>query len=274
MSANVIDLAHSTLVDDQVNGLAVILHIQPVSDIQPLPVYRQRLICQCIGNHQRDQLFREMIRSIVVGAPTDGHRKSVGSIVRLNQQICRCFGAGIRRTGMDRRFFGEEEIRPVQGQVAIHLVRRHLMIPCNAILPAGIHQHSCAQNVGTQKDFRILNGAIHMALCRKIHNNARFLLFKECVYRITVADIRLYKAKVRLIHQRLQRRKIARIGQLVQTNQPVIRVLLCHMEQKVGANKAGTACYNDIHTLTVPFRFCPRTELLTLPSATVRRCSP
>ena len=66
--ADVVNLAHAALVDNQVNRLAVIFHIQPVADIQAFAVDRQRLIRQRVDNHQRNQFFRKMIRPVVVGA--------------------------------------------------------------------------------------------------------------------------------------------------------------------------------------------------------------
>ena len=44
MAANVVDLAHPALMDNQVNGFAVILHIQPVPDVFSLSIDRQRLV--------------------------------------------------------------------------------------------------------------------------------------------------------------------------------------------------------------------------------------
>ena len=74
VTTDVVDFTNTTLVDNQINGLAVIFHIQPVTDIKTFTVNRQRLICQCIGNHQRNQLLREVIRTIVIGATGNGHR--------------------------------------------------------------------------------------------------------------------------------------------------------------------------------------------------------
>ena len=81
MSADIVDLAYTAIVDDQVDRLAVILYIQPVTDIFALSVYRKRLVIQRIGNHQRNELLREMIWSIVVGTSADRHRKSISPMI-------------------------------------------------------------------------------------------------------------------------------------------------------------------------------------------------
>ena len=74
VTADIVDLANTTLVDNQVDSLAVVFHIQPVADIQALTVNRQRLVSQSISDHQRNELLREVIRTIVVGATRDRHR--------------------------------------------------------------------------------------------------------------------------------------------------------------------------------------------------------
>ena len=45
----------------------------------------------------------------------------------------------------------EEQIRPVQGQVAVDLVSGDLMIALHAVLPAGVQQHLSTHDVGFQK---------------------------------------------------------------------------------------------------------------------------
>ena len=65
---------------------------------------------------------------------------------------------------MNRGLLGEEQIRSVQGQIAVNLIGGNLVITGDAVLAAGIHQHLSAQNVGLQEDLGILDGAVNMAL--------------------------------------------------------------------------------------------------------------
>ena len=66
VSAHIVDLTHAAFVQNKVNSLAMILHIQPITDIQALAIHRQRLVSQGICNHERYQFLWEMIRSIVI----------------------------------------------------------------------------------------------------------------------------------------------------------------------------------------------------------------
>ena len=68
MAADVIYLAHSAVVDNKVNSLAVILDIKPVTYILACAVNGQRLVSQSVCDHQRDKLLGEVIGTVVVGA--------------------------------------------------------------------------------------------------------------------------------------------------------------------------------------------------------------
>ena len=88
-----------------------------------------------------------------------------------------------------------------------------------------------------------------MRFCRKVDHDIRMLFFKQFVYRFTVADVGLHKTKIRVIHNRCQCGQIACVGQLIQTNDPVIRILFQHVEYKITTNKTSTAGNNNIHDL-------------------------
>ena len=138
VSAHVVDLTLMPLADDEVDGLAVILHIQPVAHVQALTINRKRFVVEAVCDHERDQLLGEMIRAVVVGAAGDRHRQAVSAVIRLYQQVRARLGAGIRGAGVDRRGLGKEQIGPVQRQIAVDLVRGHLVEAPEAMLAAGI----------------------------------------------------------------------------------------------------------------------------------------
>ena len=55
--------------------------------------------------------------------------------------------------------------------------------------------------------------------------------------------------EIGIVHHGSQGGKIACIGQLVQADDPVIRIFLQHMEHKVTTNKTSAAGNNNIHDL-------------------------
>ena len=84
-----------------------------------------------------------------------------------------------------------------------------------------------------------------MALCGKVHHDVWVLFLKELINRFPVADIRFAEAEIRPVHDRGQGGQIPRIGQLVHADDPVLRMLLQHMEDKIAPDKSGTAGHND-----------------------------
>ena len=68
VTANIIDFTDATTMHYQIDGLAVILHIQPVTDIKALAIDGKRLVIETVRNHQRNQLLRKMIRPVIVAA--------------------------------------------------------------------------------------------------------------------------------------------------------------------------------------------------------------
>ena len=247
VAADVVYLAHPSAADDEVDGLAVILHIQPVPDVQALAVHRQRLVVQRVGDHQRDQLLREVIRAVVVGAAAHRDRQAVGAVICQHQQVSAGLGAAVRAGGVDGRLLGEKQVGTVQRQVAVHLVGGHLVIPLDAVLPAGVQHDLRAQNIRLQKDLRVLNGAIHMALGGEIHHHVRMLLLEQVIDGLAVADVRLHEAEVGPTHDAFQRGQIAGVGQLVHADDTVLRMLVQHIENEVAADKPGAAGDNDGH---------------------------
>ena len=162
VAADIIDLTNRAFANDQIDRLAMVFYIQPVPHIQAFPVDRKRLIRQCIGDHQRDQLLRELIGPVIVGAAADRNGQSVCPVIRSHQQIRRGFGTAVGTGGMEWSRLGKEQIRPVDRQVSVYLVGTDLMIPFNTIFAAGIHQNSRTDDICLQEDFRVFNGTVHM----------------------------------------------------------------------------------------------------------------
>ena len=213
------------------------------------PDLPSRQKCLWLTDHQRNQLLREVIRAIVVGAAGNGHRQAVGTVVSQNQQVSGSLGAAVRRASVDRSLLGEEQVRTIQRQITINLIGRNLMVTLNTILTASIHQHAGADDIGLEEDARIFDGTVNMRFCRKVDHDVRMLFFKQLIHSFAVADVGLHEAEVRIIHNRCQCGQITCIGQLVQADDPVIWILFQHVEHKVTTNKTSTAGNNNIHFL-------------------------
>ena len=67
----------------------MILDIEPVAHILALAVDRQRLACERIQDGQRDQLFGEMIRPVIVRAIRHDDRQAIGPLPGLGEVVGR-----------------------------------------------------------------------------------------------------------------------------------------------------------------------------------------
>ena len=148
---------------------------------------------------------------------------------------------------MNRGFFGKEQVRTIQRKVTINLVGRNLMITLDTVLAAGIHQNRSTDDIGLKENARIFNRTVNMRFCRKVDHNIRMFFLEQLIDCFAVADVCFHKAEIRVIHNRCQRGQVSCVGQFIQTDDPVIRILLQHVEHKVAANKSSTASYNNIH---------------------------
>ena len=68
MSTNVVYFTNTSLVDDKVDSLAVILNIEPVTNVKTFAINWKWLIVKSISNHKRDKLLWEVVWSIVIRA--------------------------------------------------------------------------------------------------------------------------------------------------------------------------------------------------------------
>ena len=257
MTADVVHLADAPARDHEVDGPAVIGDIQPVAHIQPPPVHRQRTLGEGIDDHERDELFRKLIRPVVIRAARDRDRQAVGASVRAHEQVGRSLGAAVGRARVQRRLLGEQQLRPVERQVAVDLVGRDLMEADVSVFTAGVHEHGRADDVRLQKQRRVGDRAIHMALGREVDDHVGTLLGKEGIDRLTVADVHPGKAEIRLAEQRRERGEIAGIGELVDAHEPVVRIVRAQVKQEIRADEAGAAGYESNHAVPSQTPACP-----------------
>ena len=95
VAADVVGFSDFALVQDQVYAQVMIVHIEPVPDLHAVSVYRDGLVVQDVGDHQGDQLFRELERAVIVGTVGGGDLKAVGFVVGPDQMVGRGLAGGI-----------------------------------------------------------------------------------------------------------------------------------------------------------------------------------
>ena len=108
MAANIVSFARLTVRCYLIERPGVIFNKQPVADLLPVAINRQRFARQRIQDGQRDQFFREMIRPIVIRAVSDQRWQAVGPLPGANQMVAAGFRGRIGTAGRIGRCFGKK----------------------------------------------------------------------------------------------------------------------------------------------------------------------
>ena len=249
MPADVIGLEEPSLLLHHVDGLRMVFHVEPVSYIFAVPVYRKLFSFQRIVDHQRNQLFRKLIRSVVIRTVRDIGREMIGIHIGLYEQIAPRLGGTVGTVRcIGRRFV---EITTVLRKRTVDLVRGHmeklLIFLKTAVLPLPCLlcriQHGCrSKHIGFDKYLRVENTPIHMGFRCKMHDTVNLILCKNLLDGRSVTDIRLDKGIIVLLLHLPQIFRISRIGQGIHVNDAdLLPVFAKHIEDVVGADKSGAS---------------------------------
>ena len=79
-TADIVSLSYLSVVENQVNRTCVVHYVEPVPHILSASIDRERLAVTYIVDEQRNELFRELVRTIVVRAVCDNGRHAVSVV--------------------------------------------------------------------------------------------------------------------------------------------------------------------------------------------------
>ena len=114
------------------------------------------------------------------------------------------------------------------------------------MLPRGLQQVVGAEDVGLDKIAGAINRAIDVTLCREVHHGIRAVLCENLFKGKWVAKVGLDKRMALVTDVAFQRRKISRVGQLVEIDDAMGR-LIDELPNEVGTDKTSTASDEDFH---------------------------
>ena len=248
VSAHVVHFAGLAALRHHVDGLAVILHKEPVPDLHAVAVDGKLLVVLGIVDHQGDQLLRELPHAVVVAAAGDVHRHAVGIVEGFHKVVSGGLGGGIGRMGVDGRGLGEEAggAKRAVDLVGADLDELLALLPglLSGVIPGvlcPLQEIHRAHHIGGHKDLGVGDGAVHMGLRREVDDEIRVILPDERRHQLLVADIAVDKDVPLVVLDILQVLQIAGIGQGVQIDDANVRILFQHVVDKGGADKTGTS---------------------------------
>ena len=135
----------------------------------------------------------------------------------------------------------EEQIRPIQRQISVNLVRADLMKALHAEMSARIHHHRRAQYIGFQKNRRIFNRTIHMGFRREIHHDIRMFALKNFKYALPISNILPVEGEIRIFHRIAQRMDVGGVGERIHACHAPVRAYLLQKIDEIGADESGAA---------------------------------
>ena len=83
--------------EDEVDGTGMVFNKEPVAYVFSLTIYRQRLAMADIVDKQRYELFRELVRTIIVGAVSHDGRHAVSVVICPYEMVRTSLGSRIGR---------------------------------------------------------------------------------------------------------------------------------------------------------------------------------
>ena len=174
-----------------------------------------------VENDERDELFREVIGSVIVGAVRNQGGEAIGARPGRDQMVGRGLRGRIRRARIIGRRLDEQALR---AERAVDLVGRHVQEAEPLALGAGQREPIGPRRLQHRKgsgdvrlDERVAAGdrAVDVALRREMDHMIRLKRLERFRDRASVADVVFGEAVVRRIVDRCERSEIACIGESV-----------------------------------------------------------
>ena len=254
-SAVVVRLGNLPVMENHVDGAGVVFHEEPVAHVLALAVNRERFLVTDVVDEKRNQLFGELVRTVVVGAVRHDGRHAVSVMERTHKVVGTGLTCGIRRmrrvlcglveevvavgqvmlAGASRRGErGRDAFRVVHLEGAIDFVGRNVVEALAFVLfretfpikLRGLQNRKRSHHICLREGERVLDGAVHMAFCSQVDDAINLLVLHELVEGVKVADIHLHELVVRLALDVLEVREVARISKLIKVDNLVFRVLV------------------------------------------------
>src|SRR5271167_492748 len=220
----------------------MIVDVDPVAHVETRAVNRKALARHRLRDHERNEFFRKLIGSIVVGAA----RYNRGKFVRVNicqhEQIGSSFGRGVRAVWLQRRLFRE---KPCLAQATVNFIGADMDKSRHPRFAAGLNQVVRSVHVGAHKRRRVFDAAINVALGGKMDHP---ITSSELIQDRAIADVHLHELATSLLQCWLKVLEIAGVGQLVKDNELPLGMFGPRVMNEVRADASSCARYQQLHT--------------------------
>lgn len=239
--ADQVRLADAALGQNRPHARAVVLGVDPVAHVLAFAVQLRALAVQDVRDLARDELLHVLVGAVVVRAVRDRGPNPVRAGPGAHQHVTRGLGGAVRGARMVRGGFGEPG-RVVQREVAVHLVRAHVMV-ADAVLAHGLEQAERALHVRPQERFRIRDAVVVVGLGRVVHD--RVVARHDTVQQVRVADVAHHELHT-VLGQARDVLRVARVREFVQHGHVHVRVTVHHVVHEVRPDEAAATGHDDV----------------------------
>ena len=258
--ADQVGLADPSLGQDRPHAAGMVLGVDPVAYVLALAVQLRPLALEDVRDLAGDELLHMLVRAVVVRAVGNCGPQAVRAGPRAHQHV----GRGLRtrvRAGRMVRGGLREPGRIIQSEVAIHLVRAHVVV-ADPILPDRLEQAERAFHVRPQERFRVRDRIVVMGLGRVVHD--RVVARHDPVEQLGVADVAVHELDT-ILRQARDILDVARISQGIQHGHMHVRMVVDHVMHEIRTDETTATGHDDVlrskrlfsHTdqLTIQLRF-------------------
>lgn len=258
--ADQVGLADPSLGQDRPHAAGMVLGVDPVAYVLAPAVQLRPLALEDVRDLAGDELLHMLVRAVVVRAVGNCGPQAVRAGPRAHQHVGRGLRARVRAGRMVRGGLREPG-RIIQSEVAIHLVRAHVVV-ADPILPDRLEQAERALHVRPQERLWIRDGIVVVGLGRVMHD--RVMPRRDFVEQVSVADV-AHDQLHTILGQARDVLRIARVGELVQHGHMHVRMMIHHVMHEIRTDETTATSHDDVlgnkrlfsHTdqLTIQLRF-------------------
>lgn len=239
--ADQVGLADPSLGQDRPHAAGMVLGVDPVAYVLALAVQLRPLALEDVRDLAGDELLHMLVRAVVVRAVGNSGPQAVRAGPRAHQHVGRGLRARVRAGRMVRG--GLRELgRIIQSEVAIHLVRAHVVV-ADAVPAHGLEQTERAFHVRPQERFRVRDRIVVMGLGRVVHD--RVVARHDPVEQLGVADVAVHELDT-ILRQARDILDVARIGQGIQHGHMHVRMVVDHVMHEIRTDETTATGHDDV----------------------------
>lgn len=239
--ADQVGLADPALGQDRPHAAGMVLGVDPVAYVLALAVQLRPLALEDVRDLAGNELLHMLVRAVVVRAVGNRGPQAVRTGPRAHQHVGRGLRARVRAGRMVRGGLREPG-RIIQSEVAIHLVRAHVVV-ADAVPAHGLEQTERAFHVRPQERFRVRDRIVVMGLGRVVHD--RVVARHDPVEQLGVADVAMHELDT-ILRQARDILDVARISQSVQHGHVHVRVMVDHVMYEIRPDETTATGHDDV----------------------------